>query len=107
SQSVDGIFYSIEVVGRITNREEQAGAIVNDLRKRLKAIKGRVEGEKRPKVFFIVGTEPLITAGRSAFITDLINIAGGESISADVSSDWPAYSVKTSISRATEIILMP
>jgi iron complex transport system substrate-binding protein len=107
SGSLEEIFHSIETIGQITHRESQARDLVAGLRARLDGIKQRVAGKPRPKVFFIVGTEPLITAGRNAFITDLINIAGGDSISADVPTEWPTYSAEAAIARAPDIIILP
>ena len=107
SGSLEEIFHSIGTIGKLTNRESQASDLVAGLRARLDGIKQRVAGKPRPKVFFIVGTEPLITAGKNAFITDLINIAGGDSISADLPTDWPTYSAETAIARAPDIIILP
>jgi iron complex transport system substrate-binding protein len=107
SVSIEEIFTSIETIGQITNREAQAGELVLGLRKRLNAVMDRVANKQRPKVLFIVGTEPLITAGRGAFITDIIKLAGGDSITADLPTDWPAYSTETAIAKAPEVIILP
>lgn len=107
AQSVESILSSIETIGKIASREEKAKETVAKMRARLEEIKKSAAGKPRPKVFFVVGTEPLITAGRGAFVTDLISIAGGESISADVSSEWPIYSAETVIARAPDVILIP
>jgi iron complex transport system substrate-binding protein len=107
SNSMDEVFHSIETIGQVTNREEQSKSLVGSLEDRLQAIKSRVSGRPRPRVFFIVGTEPLITAGRGSFITDLIDLAGGESISADLPTEWPVYSAETAIAKAPDIIIFP
>ncbi|KAF0230952.1 MAG: iron complex transport system substrate-binding protein [bacterium] len=107
SQSVEGVLNSIELVGQITSHKTQARDLTVSLKKRLEAVKAQVQGQTPPKVFFIVGTEPLITAGKPAFVTDLINLAGGKSISDDVSTEWPAYSIESVIARGPEIILSP
>lgn len=107
SQSVIGVINSIELVGQVTSSVEQATKLTTSLKTRLEAVIQQNSGQVPPKVFFIVGTEPLITAGRNAFITDLINLAGGVSISADVESEWPAYSIESVIARKPDIILSP
>ena len=50
---------------------------------------------------------PLITAGKNTFINDLINIAGGISISGEEATDYPQFSRETVIARAPEIIILP
>jgi iron complex transport system substrate-binding protein len=107
SQSVEGVLSSIELVGQVTNHKEQAKNLTGSLKKRLETVKEQTQGKTAPKVFFIVGTEPLITAGNGAFVTDLINLAGGKSISDDVTTEWPAYSIESVIARTPEIILSP
>lgn len=107
SQSVEGVLSSIELVGQVTDRKIQAKNLVDSLENRLEKVKEQGQGQTPPKVFFIVGTEPLITAGKGAFVTDLINLAGGKSISDDVETEWPAYSIESVIARSPEIILLP
>lgn len=108
SDSVKGVLGSIKLLGQITNKEQVAKDLIDSLNARLEKVKQQhLNQPAKPKVFFIVGTEPLITVGRKAFVTDLINLAGGQSISEDVETEWPAYSIETAISRAPEIILSP
>jgi iron complex transport system substrate-binding protein len=108
SDSVKGVLGSIELLGKITNKEQVAKNLIDSLNARLEKVKQQHSNQiAKPKVFFIVGTEPLITVGRKAFVTDVINLAGGQSISEDVETEWPAYSIETAISRAPEIILSP
>ncbi|MBK7996766.1 MAG: cobalamin-binding protein [Blastocatellia bacterium] len=108
SDSVIGVLGSIKLLGQITNKEQVAKNLIDSLNARLEKVKQQhLNQSAKPKVFFIVGTEPLITVGRKAFVTDLINLAGGQSISEDVETEWPAYSIETAISRAPEIILSP
>lgn len=108
SDSVKGVLSSIELLGKITNKEQIAKNLIDSLNARLEKVKQQHSNQTaKPKVFFIVGTEPLITVGRKAFVTDVINLAGGQSISEDVETEWPAYSIETAISRAPEIILSP
>lgn len=107
SQSVEGVLESIELLGQITDRKVQSVNLVASLKTRLEKVKESHQGKIPPKVFFIVGTEPLITAGKGAFVTDLINLAGGKSISDDVENEWPAYSIESVIARKPDIILSP
>src|SRR6266542_587400 len=60
-----------------------------------------------PRVLYVLQTGPLITAGRNTFINDLINIAGGKSISGDETADYPQFSRETVVARAPEVIVAP
>jgi iron complex transport system substrate-binding protein len=72
----------------------------------VEAIESRVAGRERPSVFLILGSNPLITVGRDAFVTDLIDRAGGRSISSDETADYPQYSLETAVARRPEIIFL-
>lgn len=107
AQSLEAIIGSVERVGAVTNAQARAAELTRRMRARLEQVSRQIAGKPRPKVFFIVGTEPLITVGKDAYITDLIKMAGGDSITADVAAEWPAYSAETVIARAPDIIIIP
>lgn len=47
-----------------------------------------------------------MTAGRSAFITELIDVAGGKSVTADLPSEWPRLSFEAVLARNPEYLLL-
>src|SRR3989449_5021289 len=49
---------------------------------------------------------PYTTLSRSAIVTELIRLAGGESITADERSDYPRFSVEAAVARAPEVIIL-
>jgi iron complex transport system substrate-binding protein len=97
---------SIQTIGDIAGAGEKAQALVAALRARIEAVQVRAASREKPKVFLVLGAEPLITVGGKTFINDLISRAGGLSISADESSDYPQYSFETVIVRRPEIIFL-
>ena len=48
----------------------------------------------------------MITAGGHTFISDLVTEAGGESISADQTTDYPQFSLETALARQPEVIFL-
>lgn len=54
----------------------------------------------------ILGNEPLITVGGTNFINDLIERAGGRSISADEKNDYPQYSLESAVAKQPEVIFL-
>lgn len=69
---------SISTVGRATGTEEEAAAIVADLRMRLTHIAGAVEGVDRRSALVLEWTDPAFTAGH--WVPDMIEAAGGTSV---------------------------
>jgi len=98
---------SIRSLGEVTGTSERAAEVAGGMESRISAVEQRVKSLPRPSVFYVLQTGPLITAGRNTFINDLINIAGGKSISADETADYPQFSRETVIARAPEIIIAP
>ncbi|MBO0720645.1 MAG: cobalamin-binding protein [Blastocatellia bacterium] len=98
---------SIQNIGEATGAGARGAEIAADLRRRIDAVDMRVKGLPKPRVLYLLQTDPLITAGRNTFINDLIKLAGGESISGDETADYPQFSRETVIARAPEVIVAP
>ena len=106
-RAVREVAASIRSLGEITGRSERARGLAGEMENRIDAVERRVGGLARPRVLYVLQTGPLITAGRNTFINDLINIAGGKSISGDETADYPQFSRETVVARAPEVIVAP
>jgi iron complex transport system substrate-binding protein len=103
-RDLDGVLASINKIGEVTGTSGTARDLVNRLRDRVRSVESRLAGRDRPSVFFILSNEPLITTGGNTFFNDLINRAGGLSISAEESVDYPLYSLETAVAKNPEVI---
>jgi iron complex transport system substrate-binding protein len=104
--NLDSALKSIENIGELAGIRERALEVTAGLRRRIEAVSMRVAGRERPRVFFILGSEPLITAGGASFINDLIERGGGRSISADEKAEYPQFSLETAVARQPEVIFL-
>ena len=105
-RDLEGVLKSIENLGDICGVSDRGRELSRELRARVESVESRVAGRERPAVFLALGSNPLITAGRNAFVTDLINRAGGRSISSDETADYPQYSLETAVARRPEVIFL-
>ena len=103
---VSGILRSIRSLGEATNREAQAAALVARLTQRIAAVKARVAGKPVVSIYMPVSYEPNMTIGKGAFITELIELAGGHSITSDLPREWPTISMETVVERAPQALLL-
>jgi iron complex transport system substrate-binding protein len=103
---IAGILRSITSLGQATNREVQANAVVSGLTQRIAAVRASVEGKPVIRVFMPVSYDPVITIGKGAFISELIAVAGGRSITDDINQEWPQVSMETVVARAPVALLM-
>jgi len=105
-RQVKDVAETIERLGALTGVTERARELSDKLQKRLAAIDLKVQAAPRPRVLIILSTEPLITAGGSTFVNDLIERAGGRSISANETAEYPQYSLETAVASRPEVIFL-
>ena len=105
--SVDQVFRSIETIGEIFGTTEQAKQLAADLRRRTEAVEAGVANRPPIKVFYQVSGEPLYTIGREAYLTDLIQRAGGISVTAEVPTAFPRYSDEAALASKPDAIILP
>jgi iron complex transport system substrate-binding protein len=103
-RGVEGVLESILKIGELTGATVRAQELKSELRARLENVRNQLSGRERPRVLCMLGSSPLITIGARSFITDLINQAGGQSISEDLAGDYPQYSLETAVARRPEVI---
>ena len=93
-------------LGELTGSASSAGPLVTRLEQRIEAVKKAVGPLARPRVLYVLWPEPLIVPGRGALVTELIHIAGGQSLTADDPDAWPRYSLEAAVARSPEVILL-
>jgi iron complex transport system substrate-binding protein len=103
---VAGILHSITSLGQATDREPQASAVVAHLTQRIDAVRASVKNKPVIEVFMPVSYDPVITIGQGAFITEIIALAGGRSITDDLRQEWPHISMEAVVARAPHALLM-
>ncbi|MGC2238150.1 MAG: cobalamin-binding protein [Pyrinomonadaceae bacterium] len=105
-QNLDGIYKSIDLIGDIFGRKDQADEVVTSLKKRVAGIESLIYSEKPVKTFLQISKEPLYTIGKESFITDLIKRAGGVSATADIESAYPKLSKETALALNPDAIVL-
>jgi len=93
-------------IGQLTGRERAVTALTARLRARVDAVARAVSRRPRPRVLYVLWPEPLIVPGRDAIVTELIQLAGGESITGGEPSDYPRFSIEAAVVRAPEVIVL-
>ena len=101
----NGVLRSILHIGEITNRETEAGKLVEKLQKRLNSISAQTRHKIKPRVFFQLGLEPVITAGRGTLINEVIERSGGVNVAGHDIANYPSYSAEGIWGASPEIII--
>ena len=108
--SLAGIRDGIFEIGRITGKAAPAKALWGGIQRDLDAVRAAVAGLPRTRVFLCVGRSPdglnsINTAGGKSFVSELLTLAGGENIFADLTLPYPEAGKESLLTRAPEVIL--
>jgi iron complex transport system substrate-binding protein len=100
------VFGLVERLGALTGRESAAPALIARLRGRVEVVTRAVQGRARPRVLYVLWPEPLIVPGRDDLVTELIGLAGGDSVTADEPHGYPRLSLEAAVARAPDVIVL-
>jgi iron complex transport system substrate-binding protein len=70
-------------------------------------IKARTAAASRPRVFYVLNSDPLMSAGPGSFIHQLIELAGGANVAAGSPVSYPRLSLEEVVRQDPEVILFP
>jgi iron complex transport system substrate-binding protein len=93
-------------IGRLTDRADVADRAAAALRQRIQAVSARVASRPRPRVLYVLWPDPLIVPARDALVSELIALAGGDSVTADGGQGYPRYSMEAALARNPEVIIL-
>jgi iron complex transport system substrate-binding protein len=105
-RDLEGVFRSILRVGDLLNESIAASELVKQLRARSEKVERTVAGLPPVSTFFQLSGQPLYTAGRDSFVTNLIERAGGRSVTSDVREAWPRLSDEAAVASRPEAVIM-
>jgi len=105
-ENFEEIFETVLNIGRITGRKNEANILVGNLQKRIKTIVSLTKNLKKPRVFFQIGINPIVTVGRSTLHNKLIELAGGVNVFGDVAIKYPRCSMEDIIAGKPDIIIV-
>jgi iron complex transport system substrate-binding protein len=101
---------TIGAVGRAAGHGDIAAKVVASLRARLEDIRRRTAGRTRPRTLLVISREPgtlrgLYASGGSGFLHDVLELAGGANVFADVREESVQPSHETLITRRPETVV--
>ncbi len=91
-------------LGRTVGREKQAEEVVAASLRGVEAVKKRVAGLPRPKVFIEIGAKPLFTATRNSFMNDFIEFGGGVNVAREARSGF--FSTEEVLRQDPDVIII-
>src|SRR5215210_2059359 len=77
-KTIGDVFADIRRVGEITGRAAEAGALLEDLERRLAAVRATIEVQPRPRVLALEWLDPPFAGGH--WVPEMIDVAGGTDV---------------------------
>jgi iron complex transport system substrate-binding protein len=104
------VMNTIRALGARLGRTETAERVAVELENRLSAIRSRVSGRARPKTLLVFGRDALalrgiFASGGTGFVHDMLTIAGGDNVFADVKRESVQATTELILQRAPEAIV--
>ncbi len=104
------ILQTLRDVGRATGHAEEADRQAREIQSTLDAVRARVSGRPRPRALLVFGRQPgtlqqLYAVGGRGFLHDLLGIAGGANLFADVNRESVQPSHEMLIARAPDVVV--
>jgi iron complex transport system substrate-binding protein len=106
-QAIYGSIRSISTAAGLPARGEQ---LIDSMRGKLDEIRHRAAPLKKTRVMFVVGRNPdrldgLIVVGKASYLSELIDLAGGENVFRDAIAAYPQVSLEEVIARNPDVII--
>lgn len=105
----ESLFKSIEDIGKACGKDKEASGLIRDMRRSLESLKvrtERIERAKKPKVYFEIWHDPIMTAGKGSFIDEMISLAGGVNIANDTGRPFSQFSAELVVERDPDVIIL-
>jgi iron complex transport system substrate-binding protein len=107
---LQGIFDTVTRVGAATGRTAEAATLVSTLRTRLDRVRAAVRGKPKPRTLLVFERDPgtlrgIYASGGRGFLHEMLEIAGGVNVFADVDREAVEPSSEQLLARAPDIII--
>jgi iron complex transport system substrate-binding protein len=105
AEDFEGVYFTIAQVGRIVGADARADKLIAGMKRKVRAITGRVRGRPRPRVYYVMtfGKTGDYTAGGDTFLGKMLAMAGGANVAGE-SKGWQ-YSLEKLVEQDPDYIV--
>ena len=105
-RSVQGMYRSIQELGEIFGREEQAQAMVDEFTAFYEEYQDQNEGKEAPRVLILMGLPgSYIIATENSYVGSLVELAGGENVYAGTDQEFLTVNTEDMKTKEPDVIL--
>jgi len=107
AKTIEDVLSHIQTIGRMLGHSASADALAAEMRQRITEIKARTAALPRPRLLYVLNSEPLITVGPDSFIGQLIELAGGTNVAARAKTPYPRLNMEEVLKADPELLIFP
>ena len=105
-RNLETVMDTVRSIGDLLDAREEAKDLIGQMQGRIDAVHHRLRGiDERPGVFFQIGISPIVSAGTSTFIHELITAAGGKNLAAGP-VPYPRFSREQVLALKPDVIII-
>lgn len=105
TRNLRDVALALRRIGDLTGHASEANAAADDFLSGLQALEQKYAAKKAISVFYQVYQRPLYTINGEHYVSELIQLCGGNNIFADLTTLAPAISVEAVLERNPEVML--
>ena len=108
-ETLADVYTAIRTLGNAVGHADHATRLIASLRARERAVVARTERipvAERPKIFVMLGQQPVYTAGPGSFVADLVHAAGGRLVTASLDKPFTTVTGEFVIEADPDVILV-
>ncbi len=105
-KDLNGVLTNLRQLAEIFGTSEPTAVLLNQLQERISAVDEQVRDKPKVKTFVQISKEPLFTIGKESFLTEIIERAGGVSVTKDVATAYPKLSKETALALNPDAIIL-
>ena len=104
------VLTTLRALGRATGHDAEAGRLAADIERRLDAVRVRTAAAPPPRTLLVFGREPgslrnMYVSGGKGFLHDMLSVAGGVNVFADVARESVQATTELILARAPDVII--
>lgn len=104
-EKIEELFTATQKIGIATGSEQRADELIEQIKGQLNYLKSKYSSINKPKVLWVVQTEPLRVAGRNTFINEFIELLGGENAIGPTIQQYPPIGTEELLACNAEVII--
>jgi len=105
-EAVGDLWNVVQTLGCISGREAGADAAIARAQRELVEIVEQYKDQPKPRVVYIVFSESLMIVGGETILDEMITMAGGENVGAQVGNGWPVINMEALVKLNPDVLLI-